>query len=762
MIRSRLSVCVAMLSIACSFVLFGSFADFATASGYDYYYVEKGADGDGSSDDPFGSIGDALDEITDHGGKTVFVKSGTYGESITLSKGVSLVGADEKGTVIDGTVRMEDGSGLRKLTVTGGGVTVPSGADAKLDGVRIRNVSNIGINADPGKGTVEVTDCVIEKCRKGLYIQAGRTVKMDDCEVKDNSEEGFDIRQNVAGWAKSSKFNDNGESGIEIILGSSEFRIQSNTFSGNGASGIAAQYVDVSKKTGDVRITGNTLRGNDNFGIACKIPQGGPKNGDYFLNSMTVLDNTYADNKEGDISKRCRVLTDEELAELEKEEAAKAEQEKPVTTSRSITEQELAERNRKATQERRDFEDARETVERERVSAAVGYCDSMLRHVGDSEAMLARRSGAAYFLVGPDRSAEAEQTDMLNAAERSVSALQAEIPSLVSEAVRREAEESLEARSESLVALRSSVDLRRAEAGTFSLFGWVRSLFDRRDRDAGQGADIATFFPQTYRPSVLFVGELSYAASQRSRAIASGDGAYFGGIDDFFRGFDSVAATITAPILRDADPVPASVSVSGPVPSRFASLFASRAMGIVSSGGLPGSSTEDDRLRTDDHLSGSGIVSPDRIPARIGRGLHSVTVIGYAEGAAEAEESFLERVSEAKTEGGAVAVMIAWNASEKSITEGRKAFVSRLADRGADLIVGSGIPRVAESVSIGNARIFYSLGNVFRDASTATSEDMTGIDLVSLSTDEVGTPSVSVRRATFDGNGGIRLAEGNE
>lgn len=761
MIRSRLSVCVAMLSIACSFVLFGSFADPVTASGYDYY-VEKGADGDGSSDDPFGSIGDALDEIADHGGKTVFVKSGTYGESITLSKGVSLVGADEKGTVIDGTVRMEDGSGLRKLTVTGGGVTVPSGADAKLDGVRIRNVSNIGINADPGKGTVEVTDCVIEKCRKGLYIQAGRTVKMDDCEVKDNSEEGLDIRQNVAGWVKSSKFNDNGESGIEIILGSSEFRIQSNTFSGNGASGIAAQYVDVSKKTGDVRITGNTLRGNDNFGIACKIPQGGPKNGDYFLNSMTVSDNTYVDNKEGDISKRCRVLTDEELAELEKEEAAKAEQEKPVTTSRSITEQELAERNRKATQERRDFEDARETVERERVSAAVGYCDSMLRHIGDSEAMLARRSGVASFLVGPDRSAEAEQTDLLNAAEQSVSALQAEIPSLVSEAVRREAEESLEARSESLIALRSSVDLRRAEAGTFSLFGWVRSLLDRRDRDTGRGADIATFFPQTYRPSVLFVGELSYTASQRSRVIAFGDGAYFGGIDDFFRGFDSVAATITAPILRDADPVLASASVSGPVPSRFASLFASRAMGIVSSGGLPGSSTEDDRLRTDDHLSGSGIVSPDRIPARIGRGLHSVTVIGYAEGAAETEESFLERVSEAKTEGGAVAVMIAWNASEKSITEGRKAFVSRLVDRGADLIVGSGIPRVAESVSIGNARIFYSLGNVFRDASTATSEDTTGIDLVSLSTDEVGIPSVLVRRATFDGNGGIRLAEGNE
>ncbi|NTW75830.1 MAG: DUF1565 domain-containing protein [Candidatus Moranbacteria bacterium] len=759
MIRSHQQTFAAMISMVCLTVFLGLYAGSVSASGYDYY-VEKGNDGDGSSDDPFGSIKDALDEISDHGGKTVFVKSGTYEESITLIKGVSLIGAEEKGVVINGTVHMGDDSSLRKLTVTGGGVTVPSGVDAKLEDVRIRNVSNIGINADPGKGTVEVIGCVIEKGRKGLYIQAGRTIEMEDCEVKDNSEEGLDIRQNVAGWVKSSTFSDNGESGIEIILGSSEFRIQSNTFSGNGASGIAAQYVDVSKKTGDVRIIGNTLRRNDNFGIACKIPQGGPKNGDYFLNSMTVSDNTYADNKEGDISKRCRVLTDEELAELEKEEAAK-EEEKPVTTNHSITEQELAERNRQATQERRDFEDEREAREKQRITATFDYLDALLRRAEEVDHDLSDRSKAMYFLVGPDRVAEAEQVDLLNAVERSITTLSAEIPSLVFESARRDAEELLEARSESLTTLRSSADQRKSATGGFSLFGWAWSLFDRRGTDAASGTTSATFFPEDYRPSVAFVGELSYVASQRSRAITHGDTAYFGGADDILRGFDVVAATITAPMLRDADPVSSSSSVSAPIPSRFASLFASRAIGVVSSG-LPKTVTEDGRSRTDDHLAGSGIVSPDKDSARIGHGRHAVTIVGYAEGGSETEESVRERISEAKSEGGAVAVMVSWNTSDKSLTDGRKAFVSRLADVGADLIVGSGIPRVAESVSIGNARVFYSLGNVFLDASNATAEDTTDRSLISLSTDESGMPSVTVHRVMLDGNGGIRRVENQE
>lgn len=760
MIRSHQQAFAAMIFTVCLTVFTSLSVGPVFASGFDYY-VEKGNTGDGSLDDPFGSIEDALDEIADHGGKTVFVKSGTYGGSLTLPKGVTVVGADEKGVVIDGTVRMEDSSGLRKLTVTGGGVTVPSGADAKLDGVQIRNVLNIGINADPGKGTVKVTGCVIEKARKGLYIQAGRTIEMEDCEVRNNSEEGLDIRQNVAGWVKSTAFSDNGESGIEIILGSAEFRIQSSTFSGNGASGIAAQYVDVSKKTGDVRITGNTLRGNDNFGIACKIPQGGPKNGDYFLNSMTVSENSYANNKEGDISKRCRVLTDEELAELEKEEAAKAKQETLVTTASSMTEQELAERNRQATQERRVFEDEREAREKERISSAFDHLDALLRRAEQVERDLSNRSKTTYFLVGPDRSVEAEQTNLLNAVERSVTTLSAEIPSLVFESARRDAEESLEMRSESLTTLRSSADQRKSATGGFSLFGWVWSLFDRRGTDAVSGATSVTFFPEDYRPSVAFVGELSYTAAQRSKVIANGDSAYFGGIDDILRGFDAVTATIAAPMLRDADPATFSASVSAPIPSRFASLFASRAIGVVSCG-LPKTITEDSRSRTDDHLAGSGIVSPDKVSARIGIGRHAVTIVGYTEGGTETEESIRERISEAHVEGGAVAVMIAWNATDTSLSETRKALVSRLADHGADLIIGSGIPRTAGSTTIANARVFYSLGNVFLDASNVTAEDTTDRSLISLSTDESGMPSVTVHHVMLDGNGGIRRVENQE
>lgn len=74
---------------------------FVEAGGYDIYVDESydEDDSDGSSDKPYKKIEDAIEE-TDSKGKSIYVKNGTYEESITLSSGITLTGEDKTKTII--------------------------------------------------------------------------------------------------------------------------------------------------------------------------------------------------------------------------------------------------------------------------------------------------------------------------------------------------------------------------------------------------------------------------------------------------------------------------------------------------------------------------------------------------------------------------------------------------------------------------------------------------------------------------------------
>lgn len=724
------------------------------AASYDYY-VEKGSDGDGSSDDPFGSIGDALTELRDEGGDSVYVREGEYAESFTIPDDVSVVGEGKGDVTVSGTVRMEDDTELRDLTVTGGGIVALDGADVEIVDVRVEDTYDIGINAEKGKGSVVVRDCVIEHGRKGLYIQAGRTIRMNGTKVEENEEEGLDIRENVSGVVEGSVFHENGESGIEVILGSAELVIRNNRITDNGSSGIATQYVPVSVKTGDVRIDGNVLQGNDNYGIDCRIPQGGPDSGSYFLNSLVVSGNDVAGNGKGDIASRCRVLTEEELAVIAEEEARAREEESERVAALSMTAEELANRNQLAAIERKRSEDIREAAEHGRVESVRMTLEGVLARFETEAEHQAGMSAFSRFLFGDVRS-DRELREGLDDLDAVRERLAEEVSFLVFSGNVGSAESVLEVSDERVSGIRSM--LEETPSTRFSLFGWLRGL-SRSGRGMAALSEEErrlSFFPSSERPSVIFVGELSYHPDLRSRVVAENDEAYFSGVGGELSAFDVAVGTVTAPMFGEDDPVPAAGrATSLPIPARFANVFSARNIRVFDIAGLSRLDPEGAES-TATRLSDAGGETPgyrSSGPAVVGYGRNSLAVFPFAESDTAAEEEFLDVLDGLGERYGAVAVLVDWDsAAGTEMTAARAELLRRIAERGADLIVGSGMILSGEVSDVP----YRSVGNVFREA--AVGRAGSGSFPV-LTLDADGNPELSERAFSVPEAGTIRLVE---
>lgn len=733
---------------------FASFPSPLLSASYDYY-VEEGGDGDGSSDDPFGSIGDALDEISETGGDSVYVRDGGYDESFTIPDGVGIVGEGKGDVIVSGTVRMEDDTELRNLTVTEGGIVALDGADVEIVDVRIEDTDDIGIDAEKGKGTVVVRDCVIEHGRKGLYIQAGRTIRMSGTEVEENAEEGLDIRENVSGIVEGSVFRDNEESGIEVILGSSEIVIRNNRITGNGSSGIATQYVPVSKKTGDVRIEGNVMRENDNYGIDCKIPQGGPDSGTYFLNSLAVSGNDISGNGKGDIASRCRVLTEEELAAIAEAEARTNEEEEERVASLSMSEEETANRNQGAALARKRSEDIREAAEYDRVETVRVPFEAAIARLEAEAARQAGMSAFSRFLYGDvrsDRELREGVADLDVLRER----LSDEMSSLDFPENVRFAETVLDTSAERVAMIGET--LSGVSPLRFSLFGWLRrlSLSERQPVALSDEELGLSFFPASAHPSVIFVGELSYHPGLRSRIVESGDDAYFSGIEEELSAYDVAVGTVTSPMLGEDDPVPsAGRTTSMPIPSRFANVFAARNVRVFDVLGLS-RKDPDGAERTATYLSDAGGELPGSYatgPAVIGYGRNSIAVFPFAESTAIAGEDFLAALDGADGRYGAVTVLIDWDpTSGTEPTPARTELLRGIAEKGVDLIVGSGVsfPDPTSDVP------YREIGDIFRAATVAGAEPGA---FVILTLDASGNPEVSERTVSVPEAGVILLSE---
>ncbi|KKP57320.1 MAG: hypothetical protein UR51_C0020G0001, partial [Candidatus Moranbacteria bacterium GW2011_GWF1_34_10] len=200
---------------------------FVLASGVCYVDENVEDSGDGSSDEPYKKISKAVEEDCSE----IKLSKGTYKENVSLKKSVKLAGSSKDSVIIEGKITMAHDSEVSKLTVISGGIDVSDEADAHLENVKIKS-SNIGIMTTGG-GKLVITDSIISGNRKGMYVQYGKTIKITDCKVYNNKEEGLDIRANVSGSINNNEIYDNGESGIEVILGKSELSILNNEIKKN-------------------------------------------------------------------------------------------------------------------------------------------------------------------------------------------------------------------------------------------------------------------------------------------------------------------------------------------------------------------------------------------------------------------------------------------------------------------------------------------------------------------------------------------------
>lgn len=261
------------------------------------------------------------DEVS---GKESIIFEGKESSDVKIRKNISVTGTSPAKAVINGDITMEDGSTLENVTINGRIITVTVAKDAAvtLTNVTVRGGSDAGIFVPKGRAQVTVRGSRIIKNRKGLFIESGNRVNLSGNQVADNDEEGLDLRSSISGSVTGNRFERNREGGMEVIIGGSSLTISGNTFSQNKSSGLALQTY--SGSLGKTIVSRNAFSGNGNYGIDCNDPQG---NGDQstFKASISVRENTFSENKNGGIHKRCRLLNIEPSDEQAENETNKDE-----------------------------------------------------------------------------------------------------------------------------------------------------------------------------------------------------------------------------------------------------------------------------------------------------------------------------------------------------------------------------------------------------------------------------------------------------
>jgi nitrous oxidase accessory protein NosD len=305
--------CGGLFFLATIFSLF-IFSQRAQARSYDLF-VDASNTGteDGSEANPYNTISEALNQaVVDN---KISVKEGTYIEDIVIPREVDVYGEKEKGVIINGgtsgtTVTMNHKTKLKNVTVDGGemGIKVLEEAGVDIDNVTVKNAGKYGILLEGNHKTRDyderyerlIEDCKIEDNNKGIYIRRSNAVIIDS-EVKDNDEEGIDMRKGVKAKIKDNEIEDNGENNIEFKVDDVKLKIKDNDLKDSDGSGISAQSYQ--KEKGRVLIEDNKIKDNDNYGLRCSVQKHNPVGG--WASIFTFIENIFSGNDKGDFSSRC-------------------------------------------------------------------------------------------------------------------------------------------------------------------------------------------------------------------------------------------------------------------------------------------------------------------------------------------------------------------------------------------------------------------------------------------------------------------------
>ncbi len=450
-------------------------------------YVDKSADddGDGGKDHPYQKISKALDKDC----VTINVAKGTYGDDITLTSSVSVIGNNRDDVIISGTVTMKDGSRIESVTIKELGIKVVEGADATVNNTIITE-ANIGITTVAGDGKLIVTNTNFYKNNKGLYLQSGKEVNITKCDIYDNDEEGIDIRSNVEGDISDNTITDNGESGIEVILGKANLTITDNKIKNNKASGIAAQYYQGTGKSGAVKIKNNTIAGNSDYGMNCKVPSGGNPGKDFWTDTLNMSSNKVSGNKDGEFAPSCKfseeVISDASTTQKQKEQLAEnvrlAQEQKEEGVRKRLQEQkekELAQNSTvddtKEQQNREEQELLRNQLQKEKdIQSAItqNVIDIEQKYTENalSKKKAEERSALVTFFIGPNKKeVDKIRSNLVIYAQKIVDS-QKRVDQIKETSIKNDAQMKVDDMKNKFQEMKQFVENQNRE---FSLFGWM-------------------------------------------------------------------------------------------------------------------------------------------------------------------------------------------------------------------------------------------------------------------------------------------------
>ncbi|MDP3957276.1 MAG: pectinesterase family protein, partial [bacterium] len=453
-------------------VSFFSYTPQAFGASFDVYIDKAAASGgDGRERSPFQTIKEGLKKAlaNDKDERKISIKSGTYGESIILEKGMALEGAGRGKTIITGIIFVKDDAEIKKLTVRTGArtaITVEGKADFTLDDVEVRGFQRIGLDALPGKGTIAITDSAIhDSGGKGVYIQKDRRIEILDSRFYNNAEEGIDLRNNIDGFITNNAVYENGEGGMEIIVGDSDVKISKNRFTKNKASGIATQFYAIADDDGKIRILENKISNNGKYGIDCNVPSGGRPGVEYWSRSLELKDNEIEKNKREEINEFCRIIEavdpDEERDNIIKETS-------PDPGAVSATPGELV------TAELTEEDLAKEVEIWDQVEGLAQRDDERKKRIDETIQKVEKRNFITRFFLGVKPSELAIVKEEIRSTKENVAALK----TLLEQAKNVQSDSSIQ----------DFINEQDAEIGRWenfvaeqekrwSLFGWIKSIF---------------------------------------------------------------------------------------------------------------------------------------------------------------------------------------------------------------------------------------------------------------------------------------------
>lgn len=427
------------------------------AASYDAY-VDKGYendDSDGSSDKPYKKIEDALEKLGSKGGE-IYIKNGTYGESLSLDENFDLFGQSKDKTIIKGSLTSKGNNKFKNLTIVGGSYGIDASGKLEVDNCKIKGASKIGINLEESDKEASVTNSVLSDNGKGIYVQRKRQLYFSGNSVYGNAGEGIDIRERVNGTISGNEVTSNGEGGIEIIVGGTNVKIQKNTITKNKASGIAVQFYSFIEKTGSIIIENNTLSKNGHFGLLCGIPSGGKPSGSYWDESIELKTNVIEGNKSGTIEKICNIIAIDE--EEEKENTLIN---KPDTLSEKKEEDEN--------------EETKEQIIKEQLDEQAKINDSLISASNQNLENLKKKNSILLFLLGTNK----KDLDSLENKTKEIDSELSKIKNMLPEIKNSQ---NLDLANLLLRSLEDELEknnqLLEERKGKLSLFGWIPRLFE--------------------------------------------------------------------------------------------------------------------------------------------------------------------------------------------------------------------------------------------------------------------------------------------